>query len=208
MIAINRSYSQTERNYSYDDEARLLADLRAGDDAAYDWLVRAYSGRMTAVAARMLHDDADASDAVQDAFIAAFKAIDSFQGQSQIGTWLQRILINACLMKLRARKSRGHCSLDELLPSVDDAGRHVHGMRSSGRTPDAVLQTDELRSQVRRCIDRLPARYRAILLLRDIEELDTEQTAAALRLSPGAVKTRLHRARQALRTLLAPLVAT
>ncbi|MBX7165891.1 MAG: sigma-70 family RNA polymerase sigma factor [Pirellulales bacterium] len=187
------------------DEAHLLARLRRGDEAAYEWLVRTFSGRMLAVANRMLRCENDAADAVQEAFISAFKAIDSFEGSARIGTWLQRILINACLMKLRSERSRTACPIEELLPSFDDQGHHVHAVQPWTRCPSEPAQQAELRTQVRRSIDQLPEGYREILLLRDIEELDTDQTAKMLQISPGAVKTRLHRARLALRTLLEPM---
>jgi RNA polymerase sigma-70 factor, ECF subfamily len=195
-----------DRDSTWADDAQLLERLRAGDEQAYVWLVRTYGGRMLAVAGRMLRSESDAADAVQDALVAAFKAIDRFQGQSQIGTWLQRILINACLMKLRAARNRGETSIDELLPTFDETGHHCRSVSAWRDRPDGLAEQAELRAEVRRCIDRLPDGYREILLLRDIEELDTEATAELLGISTGAVKTRLHRARQALRTLLEPLL--
>jgi RNA polymerase sigma-70 factor (ECF subfamily) len=141
---------------------------------------------------------------VQEAFIAAFQALDRFEGQSQLGTWLHRIVVNACLMKLRSRSRKPEVSIESLLPAFDEAGHHSEAVRSWSKRPDEQLLSDETRGLVRRSIDSLPDEYRTVLLLRDIEELSTEETARMLKATPGAIKTRLHRARQALRTLLDP----
>jgi RNA polymerase sigma-70 factor (ECF subfamily) len=187
-------------------EADLLARLAAGDEAAFAELVRDHGGRMLAVARRYLRADADAADAVQDAFLSAFRALPRFRGTARLGTWLHRILVNACLMKLRAKGRRRDVSLDDLLPRFDDAGRHEHPV-TPWRGPAADRLADaETRAQVRACIDRLPEPHRTVLLLRDIDGYDTDTVAGLLGLSAGAVKTRLHRARQALRTLLEPIL--
>lgn len=183
-------------------EAEFVAALARGNGAAYEQLVRQHGGRMLAVARRMLSSEADADDAVQEAFLAAFRAIGSFQGQSQLGTWLHRIVVNACLMRLRSRAARPSVSIESLLPTFDETGHHTRTPVAWSTTPDELASRAELRAQVRSCIDRLPEGYREVLVLRDLEELDTEETARALGIHPGAVKTRLHRARQALRTLL------
>lgn len=191
--------------WNADAEGRLLAGLRAGDDEAYARLVRQCTGRMLAVARRFLAEEEDRADAVQDAFLSAFQAIGSFAGHSRLWTWLHRILVNACLMKLRSRARRQTVSIDELLPTFDETGHHRRPVPCWDEQAPARLARAETRAQVRACIDRLPGSHRTVLLLRDIEELDTEQTAQALGISPAAVKTRLHRARQALRGLLEPL---
>jgi RNA polymerase sigma-70 factor (ECF subfamily) len=141
---------------------------------------------------------------VQDALVSAFASIYQFRASSQLYTWLHRIVVNACLMKLRSQKRRATVSLDALLPTFDEVGNHSHPV--SSWTSDAIehIERRETRTLVRDYIDRLPDDYRTILILRDIEELDTDETAAVLKLSRAAVKTRLHRARQALRSLLEP----
>jgi RNA polymerase sigma-70 factor (ECF subfamily) len=184
------------------DESGILEKLRAGDDAAYEWLVRSYSGRMLAVARRFLRSEEDARDAVQEAFLNAFRAMDRFEGGSRLSTWLHRIVVNACLMRLRTRRRKPEESIDELLPRYHDDG---HPASPAGPwRPDVSdqLESAEVRLQVREAIDRLPDTYRTVLLLRDIEEFDTEEAARLLDISRAAVKTRLHRARQALRELL------
>jgi RNA polymerase sigma-70 factor, ECF subfamily len=187
-------------------EAQLLARVRAGDEEASAALVRKYGGRMLAVARRFLRCEEDSADAVQDAFLSAFRSLQQFEGHSSLGTWLHRIVVNSCLMKLRAQSHSRQVPINDLLPTFDEAGRHTRPIRSWEKQALAQLTREETRIQVRACIDRLPEPYRTVLLLRDIEELDTEQTAQQLGITPGAVKTRLHRGRQALRTLLEPLV--
>ncbi len=189
------------------DEKELVDRLRSGDDAAYEELVREYGGRMLAVARRMLRTDEDARDAVQEAFLSAFKSIDRFEGSARVSTWLHRIVVNAALMKLRTKRRKPETSIEDLLPSFLEDG-HMAAPASPWREvgTDPVEQR-EVSQLVRDSIEALPEAYRNVLLLRDIEDLDTEETARIMGISPGAVKTRLHRARQALRGLLAPHLA-
>ena len=185
------------------DESALIARLQAGDDAAYAELVEQHIGRMLAVAKRMLGNDDDANDAVQDAFLSAFKAIDRFEGNAQLGTWLHRIAVNASLMKLRSRKRRrNEISVEALQPAFKENGHMAEMPEAWTVTSDQLAQESETKSRIRELIESLPADYRDVVLLRDIEELDTKHTAQILEISDSAVKTRLHRARQALRVLL------
>jgi RNA polymerase sigma-70 factor (ECF subfamily) len=188
------------------DEAALIWALRRNDAAAYETLVRRFGGRMLAAARRYLPGEQDCADAVQDAFVSAFQAIDDFKGNAQLGSWLHRIVINACLMKVRSRSRRHEVSIEGLLPTFDASGHHAQAVPRWAQPPQEQLESDESRALVRRHIEMLPDDYRTVLLLRDIEEFSTEEAAVALQITPGAVKTRLHRARQALRTLLEPLV--
>jgi RNA polymerase sigma-70 factor, ECF subfamily len=185
-------------------EQKLLERLRAREEQAYEELVRTYGGRLLAVARRFLPVEEDARDAVQDAFLSAFRSIDRFEGNAQLSTWLHRIVVNASLMKLRTRRRKPEQSIEELLPGYLEDGhleRPASPWRSEGLDP---AEQEELRDLVLRSIHALPEGHRNVLLLRDIESLDTEEAAQLLEISPGAVKTRLHRARQALRELLEP----
>jgi RNA polymerase sigma-70 factor, ECF subfamily len=186
------------------DEATLLERLRAGDEAAYEALVRIYSSRLLAVTRRILRSEEEARDAVQDAFVAAFRNLGRFEGGARVSTWLHRIAVNAALMRLRTRKRKPEESIEPLLPVYQDDGHHAERFTAWAEPVDVAMQRTETRAQVRRCIDQLPESYRTVLLLRDIEGLDTDDTASLLGLTPNAVKIRLHRARQALRTLLDP----
>jgi RNA polymerase sigma-70 factor (ECF subfamily) len=187
-----------------DDEAELVARLRRQEEAAWNEFVRRHSGRMLVTARRLLRRDDDAADALQEAFLSAFRNIDRFEGNSQLSTWLHRIVVNACLMKLRSRMRQPEVSIESLLPAFNTWGHHVGGVRRWRKQPLEELLTDETRAVVRRCIDMLPEDFRTILLLRDIEGLSTEEAASILGITAGAAKVRLHRGRQALRTLLEP----
>lgn len=199
---ITSAMPASPHNPASPDESALLRRLQAGDEAAFDALVREHAGAMLAVARRYLPDEADAQDAVQDAFISAFKAIQRFEGTSRLATWLHRITVNAALMKLRTARRRPTVPIENLLPTFDDTGHQTRDSAPWRAGSDG--ERAETRDLVRRCIDQLPDPYRVVLLLRDIEGFDTAAVAAQLELTEAGVKTRLHRARQALRTLLDP----
>jgi RNA polymerase sigma-70 factor (ECF subfamily) len=186
------------------EDAALLGRLRSGDEAAFAELVRREGGRMLAVAKRILRSEDDAHDALQDAFLAAFRHLPEFAGDARLSTWLHRIAINAALMRLRSRKRRREDSIEPLLPAFEADGHFSAPGPAWRADATGALESRETATLVRACIDRLPESHRTVLLLRDIEGLDTAETAAALGLGLDAVKMRLHRARQALRTLLEP----
>ncbi len=184
--------------------AALIARIRSGDEASSTEFVRRYGGRMLAVARRLMRAEDDAADAVQDAFVSAFRSLGRFEGQSRIETWLHRIVVNSCLMKLRSRRSRNEVSIESLLPAFDDSGHHARPIAAWRSPPPDEIESSELRARVRACIDQLPESYRTVLILRDIEQLDTDETAERLGIKQVNAKVRLHRARQALRSLLSP----
>lgn len=187
-----------------DPEAVLLEQLRRHDERACEEFVRSQTGRLLSVARRMLRNEEDARDAVQEGFLSAFRALPQFNGQSRLATWVHRIVVNAALMKLRTRSRRPEASIEELLPRFQEDGHHAEPVSDWASSIDTLLVQRETRTRVRAAMDRLPESYRTVVLLRDIEELDTEETANALGLTPNAVKIRLHRARQALAKLLEP----
>jgi len=182
-----------------ESDAMLVARLQAGDPDAYETVVRIHGGRLLSVARRFLPNNEDAQDAVQEAFIKAFRAIGTFEERAQLHTWLHRILVNTALMKIRSRKRRPEESIDDLLPTFHADG---HQTTESRDWSDAIFERKETAAMVRQAIAQLPDHYRVVLTLRDIEERDTMETAAALGTTTTVVKVRLHRARQALRTLL------
>ena len=186
------------------DETDLLARLRAADDSAYEELVRSYSPRLLAVARRIVGNDEEARDVIQDAFLNAFRSLRNFHGDARLSTWLHRIVVNSALMKLRTRKRKPEESIEPLLPAFLADGHYAEKFSSWGEQADAALSRTETQELVRQHIDELPESFRTVLVLRDIEGLDTEETARVLDTTPNAVKIRLHRARAALRTLLAP----
>ena len=139
-----------------DDEASLIAQLRAGDESAYEQVVRTYGGRLLAVTRRIVGSDEDARDIVQDAFLNAFKSLDSFEGNSKLSTWLHRIAVNAALMKLRTRKRKPEQSIETLLPAFLDDGHHEERFKSWDEPVDKAMERAETRQLVRAKIDELP----------------------------------------------------
>jgi RNA polymerase sigma-70 factor (ECF subfamily) len=186
------------------DERELARTLRDGDPAAFEQLVRTYGGRLLAVTRRILHDEEDARDAVQDAFISAFKARKQFNADSRVSTWLHRIAVNAALMRLRSRRRKSETPIDDLLPAFREDGHHAEQFQSWAEPADVAVGRHETADFVRESISQLPESYRQVLLMRDIEGRSTDETARELDLTPNAVKIRLHRARLALRKLIAP----
>jgi RNA polymerase sigma-70 factor (ECF subfamily) len=184
------------------DERLLVQRLKAGDEDAFEEMVRTLGGRMLAVARRFLGDEDAARDAVQDALLSAFRGIQRFDEQSQLSTWLHRIVVNAALMRIRTRSRRAEQSIEGLLPRFADDGHHVETYASPHERIDRVMEREEMRVAVRSAIAELPDTYRVVLLMRDIEELSTREVADALGITENATKLRLHRARQALGTIL------
>ena len=190
-----------------DEESALVQRALANDQAAFTTIVTAFGPQMMAVARRLLRCDSDCQDALQDAFISAFKSLPRFEASARLATWLHRITVNACLMKLRSTTAKKETPIDELLPTFDWRGHHTQKIPPV-TSPEARLEQSETRTMVRAAIDQLPDAYRTVLILRDIEELDTTETARLLETTENNIKTRLHRARQALRTLLEPMMST
>ena len=196
--------TQTSEKRSHDAERVWVEALKKGDAEAYEKLVREQTPILLAVTRRILRDEEEAKDAVQAAFVSAFKAIGGFDGQAKLSTWLHRIAINAALMKLRKRPRGRERPIDDLLPKYMDDGHMLEPAADWDVLPETAVQNRETADLVRRSIDQLPDTYRTVLLMRDIEQLDTAETAEILDVSTNVVKVRLHRARQALRTLLDP----
>ncbi len=188
----------------FGDDDGLLRALKQGDGRAYEALVRRHAGSLLVTARRILQHEEDAQEAVQDAFLSAFRGLDAFAGNSRLTTWLHRIAINASLNKLRRRQRKPERSIEDLLPRFEQDGHLAEPAVEWRDDAETLVQRDETRHLVREAIDELPEIYRTVLVLRDIEGLETEETAEALGVSTAVVKTRLHRARQALRTLLDP----
>ena len=183
-------------------ERDLVAQLQRGEEASFEVLVRQYGGAMLAVARRLLRNEADAQEAVQDAFMQAIRALPEFRAESRLSTWLHRIAVNAALMRLRSARRRPEVVVDDLLPHFDADGHHAESIQSMPVSIETALDSAQTRAQVRTCIAQLPDQHRAVIILRDIEELSTAEAAQVLGISENAVKIRLHRAHQALRTLL------
>lgn len=186
-----------------DAEAELVKRLKDGDDRAYEELVRSMTGRLLAVARRVSRTEADAEDAVQDAFLSAFKAIGTFDARSALSTWLHRIVVNAALMRARKAQHRHEVSVESLLPRFrnDEHAEPVFAWKAVTREAGPDI---EQRSAVLAALDRLPDEYRTVIVLRDIEGMESKEVAASLGISDALVRQRLHRGRQALLKLLEP----
>lgn len=170
-------------------EVDLIDHLRAGDEEAYATLFRTHFGAMLGVARHYFGDSDDAADAVQDAFVSAFRAMGTFAGTARLRTWLHRITVNACLIKLRKRRRQPTVSLDAAfdVPARQDV---------------PVRDREDTTIRVRAAICRLPQTFQTVIRLRDLDGMDTATTALKLGTQESAVKTRLHRARRALRQTL------
>src|SRR5438094_4171321 len=202
---IDRTFAPTRVDRDHD----LLEALRRREPMAAERLVSTYGERAYRLASRMTGNREDAQEVVQDAFWTVVRKIDMFRGESAFGSWIYRIVANAAYQKVRGRQSRrAELSLDEVLPLFDARGRQVAPVADwSARVEDPAVQT-ELRVALTSAIDKLPADYRAALLLRDVEGLSHLQMAEVLSLSVPTVKSRVHRARLSLRKQLSDTMTT
>lgn len=183
-----------------DDELEMVARARAGDLGAFETIVQRYESRIFRLALRMMGNDADAEDVLQETFLKVHTKLHQFQGQSRLYTWIVRIAVNQALMKLRARR-QNLVSLDEELAGED--GPMAREVSDWHPNPEEQYQQTELGAILQRGLDSLSPPYRVVFQLRDVDELSTEETAEALGLTVAAVKSRLLRARLQLRERLA-----
>ena len=186
-----------------DPEAALVAQAKSGDAEAFTTLVNRYSGKVFRLAMHITQNQEDAEDVLQDAFLKAYTHLDTFAGNSKFYTWIVRIAVNESLMKLRKRKSSKLVSLDEPVDTGED--EVVREVAVWEQTPETKFSQTELRKILDDAVDELDPIYRTVFLLRDVEELSTEETAEALELTVPAVKSRLLRARLQLREKLTRL---
>lgn len=182
------------------DELALVEAAKKGDIAAFEELVKRYDRNVFRIAQHITQNREDAEDVVQDAFLKAYGNLTQFQGQSKFYTWLVRIAVNEALMKLRRRRPERTVSLDQDVETDEDTiPREVADWSPN---PEQQYNQAELRELLQRTIQGLPAGFRTVFVLRDVEGLSTEETAEALGLSIPAVKSRLLRARLQLRERL------
>lgn len=184
------------------DEA-LAARIAVDDPVAFEALMRRYNGRLFRIARAILKDDAEAEDALQDAYLNAYRRIGEFRGEARMTTWLTRIVINQSLMRLRRHKRdrvvvpfAERRPADSGLPDVDVADER------SESPPNAALRS-EIRRILERRIDELPVAFRTVFVMREVEDMTVEETAASLAIPPATVRSRLFRARALLREALA-----
>lgn len=185
-----------------DNKDVTLAALQAGDAKAREAWVHAELPRMRAVARRLLRDESAADDAVQEAFVNAFRSLPAFRGEASLSTWLHRIVVNVALGRLRKAATSPTDAAEELLADAPLGQMSGGSLSPRWGEVERLAARDETRALTRRMIDRLPENHRTVLILRDIEELSTAESAEALSVSAGVIKTRLHRARLALKTII------
>lgn len=186
--------------------AGLAEGLRANDPRALEALMRQYNRRLYRVARSLLRDAAEAEDALQEAYLAAFRSLGRFRGDASLPTWLSRIVVNECMTRLRRQARR-----DNIVPIVsadaagDDEGPPMQDQHADpdGETPDRALLRSEMRHLIERKIDQLPQDFRVVFVMRAVEELSVDETAASLGIPEATVRTRHFRARALLREALA-----
>jgi len=183
-----------------DSDRNLLERIRRGDKAACNECVQRHAPGIYRLAVRLVRDPSEAEDVMQETFLNAFKAIDRFDGRSELRTWLYRIAYNAAMMRFRKKRPE-FVSIDSSEDPDDAIPAPRRFLDWSSRAEDE-LQRAELRAELEKAIGELPEKLRAVFVLRELEGLSTDETATTLGVTIEAVKTRLHRARLWLRESL------
>lgn len=192
---------------SYAEERALIKRLRSGEHDAFEVIFRRYVNKVYRQARALLGDDADAEEIVQEVFLAIYQKAKSFRGDSAFSTWLYRLTMNACLTRLRRRKSNKAMNLGDFLPRYREDGHHqVRPVFNWADEVEFRLEKDELRELLQQAIDQLPPVEKAVLVLSDVEGVPDREIGETLGLSISAVKARLHRARLFLRGKLATVL--
>ena len=187
------------------DEAELIERLQSGDKSACAQCIEIHSPHVYGLALRLMENEAEAEDVLQETFMNAFRAIESFEGRSGLGTWLYRITYNTAMMRLRKRKAPA-VSVEETL-SAEDGQIVPEQLFDWCCLPEEDFESSEVKMELEAAIKDLPETYKTVFVMRELEGLSTEETAVALDLTTSAVKVRLHRARLWLRERLTPYFA-
>ena len=200
MELTTTDYVKSPMACTFDQDLALVHACKSGDAAAFEELVKRYDVRLFSIAQHITHNREDAEDAVQEAFLKAFRKLTQFQENSQFSTWLTRIAVNESLMKLRKRRTTREVSMDEDLQS----GEPISPFEFADwvPNPEELYRGFELRNILRSELQELRPGLRVVFVLRDIEGLSNDETAQVLELTRVAVKARLWRARLQLRTRL------
>jgi RNA polymerase sigma-70 factor, ECF subfamily len=170
-------------------DQEIVDRVKGGETALYEIIMRRYNQRLYRVARAILRDDAEAEDVMQDAYVRAYQHLDQFEGRALFSTWLTRIAVHEALARLRSRNRTGQ------LEQTEDDGEFRMDVLEISPDPEQNASRAELGHLLEEAVLRLPEQYRAVVMLRDIEELSTTETAAALDLTEPNVKVRLHRGR-------------
>jgi RNA polymerase sigma-70 factor (ECF subfamily) len=181
-------------------EKHLLEKAKNGDVEAFESLVESYQKKAFNIAYRMIGNYDDASDLTQEAFIRIYKSISNFKEQSSLSTWIYRIITNVCLDELRRRKNRNIVSIDEGIKLDDSEVKRQ--IESGAPTPEEMAERNEMKKVVAEAIKTLSDEHRTVILLRDIQGFSYEEIARIVECPEGTVKSRINRARQALKDIL------
>jgi len=190
---VSTALLEQAKQEAWSDE-QVVRRIVGGETALYEVLMRRHNQRLYRVARAILHEDAEAEDVMQDAYVRAYQHLADFEGRAKFSTWLTRIAVHEALARSR-RRSRFQ-SLDN---SEESNGGVMRTLASAGRNPEEAAYDRELGSVLERAILGLSEDYRLIFMLRDVEGMSTDETAECLNLTPENVKIRLHRARAGLR---------
>jgi RNA polymerase sigma-70 factor, ECF subfamily len=184
------------------DDAALVRRIVEGDAAAFELVMRRHNRRLFRLARATLRDDAEAEDALQEAYLAAHRALPGFRGDASLATWLSRLVTNECLDRLRKRARRDNIFPIGSLEAENDMEFAMTESQASA-SPDQMLLRAQVRSLLERKLDALPASFRCVFVLRAVEELSVEETAQSLGIAEATVRSRHFRARSLLRESLA-----
>jgi RNA polymerase sigma-70 factor (ECF subfamily) len=189
-------------------DSELLESAREGDASAFDLLIRRHDKHLYRIARSVLPDDQEAEDVVQETYVRAFMGLRGFRGAASLRTWLTRIVLNEAIRRRRHRRST--VELTALHDAQERSRRPLHtaSLTAQDSDPERAAAQSQIRRMLEKAIDDLPAAFRLVLVLRDVEEVSTEETAKLLGVKEETVKTRLHRARRALRESLGVQLAS
>ena len=184
-------------------DSALVERIGTGDQAAFEVLMRKYNGKLFRIARAILKDDSDAEDVLQDAYLEAYRHIGGFRGGSELGTWLTRIVINQALMRVRKARRRSSIIPFHNTLARDGESPEAQVPDQQSESPSASVIRAETRRILERRIDELPAAFRTVFVMREVEEMSVEEIAECLSIAAATVRTRLFRARALLREALA-----
>jgi RNA polymerase sigma-70 factor (ECF subfamily) len=184
------------------EDEELLDRLRRGDPGAVEELLRLYQGKIFSLAMSILKNESDAEEATQDVFMTVIRKANTFKGNSALYSWMYRICVNTCLMKLRGKRRDDTVSIEDFMPVFTEDGMHASPVDDWSKEVERKALNAELGKMIRKFTEELSEKYRVVFVLSDIEGLSNEETAKILGMTVPAVKSRLHRARLYLREQL------
>ncbi len=184
------------------DDEGLLERLRKGAPGAVEELMRLYQGKIFSLAMSILKNESDAEEATQDVFMTVIRKVNTFKGNSAFYSWIYRICVNTCLMRLRGKRRNDTVAIEDFMPVFTEEGMHASPMDDWSKEVERKALNEELGKMIRKFTEELSEKYRVVFVLSDIEGLSNEETAKILGMTVPAVKSRLHRARLYLREQL------